>query len=42
MGIVIEYYIILVIVVVVLRGPRIFESAAEGDRFFKKVCVPST
>ena len=40
--VVVEYYIILVVVVAVLRGPRTYESAAEGDRFLKKVCVPST
>ena len=38
----VKYYIILVIVVVVLRAPRTSQSAAEGDRFLKKVCVPST
>jgi hypothetical protein len=38
----VEYYIILIKIVVVLRHPRISQSAAEGDRFLKKVYVLST
>ena len=38
----VEYYIILIKIVVVLRHPRISQSAAEGDRFLKKVDVLST
>ena len=38
----VEYYIISIKIVVVLRVPRTSQSAAEGDRFLKKMCVPST
>ena len=40
--VVVEHYIILIKIVVVLRAPRISQSAAEGNRFLKKAYVLST